>query len=315
MRVWHVFGILVAAASAEAAQEMQVSVDPVTRCFHIAYPVPETAPDIVFVACEWSPAGTEAWRFAPVVPLVSETALHLARREQCASWFEQGIVREKRAAGLTRTVIFNPYPDAQGDGKVDALFGITVRTPDGETLATYTTPLQADNSDVVCIEDWSQVFQHAAIAAGDSENDESGPQWTWRTDVEPAAGVSHGNALFGHSEGEERLPRLSYPLDLRGPHAVFVRTTPKGGGIGVRFTGEERFQRISSYALTPEILWQWRDLDYQHLALEQLGQVLVELAVDPRKPDVPFGLQPAQGDVGAVGHGVSPPGTRRRAAG
>jgi hypothetical protein len=262
--------ILAFAGSAGEAQEIHVSVDPVTRYFHIAYPVPADAPETVSVACEWSRAGSETWQAARVMPLISETAMHLARTEQYASW-GNGLVSERRAAGLTRTVVFNPYPEAQIDGKVNALFRITLRTPEEAALATYTTSLQANNSDVVYIEDWSGVFQHGAVKEGDAAPaDETGPQWSWRTDAEPGADISHGNALLGHSEGQERLPRLSYPLDLRGPYAVFVRTTPKGGGIALRFTGEERFQRMASSPLFNEVLWQWRDLDYQHLVLEQL---------------------------------------------
>ncbi|MEA3364789.1 MAG: hypothetical protein U9Q79_04030 [Candidatus Hydrogenedentes bacterium] len=265
---WYLLGILCLTMSA-TAQNIDVSIDPVTRYFHIAYPVPADAPETVSVTCEWSPAATETWQAARVMPLISETAMHLARPEQYESWGD-GLVSEQRAAGLTRTVVFNPYPDAELDGKVDALFRITIRTPEGEVLTTYQTLLQADNSDVVYIEDWSGVFQHGAVTEGEAApSAESGPQWSWRVEVEPDAGVSHNNALFGHSEGQERLPQLSYPLDLRGPYAVFIRTTPQGG-IALRFTGEERLQRMASNALFNEVLWQWRDLDYQHLVLEQL---------------------------------------------
>ena len=270
LRTWRVFGILVIVAGASVAQDVHVSVDPVTRCFHIAYPVPESAPETVTAVCEWTPAGSEAWRPAHVMPLISETAMHLARPEQYEPWL-RGEISERRAAGLTRTVVFNPYPDAQTDGKVDALFRITLRASGDSVLATHTTPLHTDNSDVVYIEDWSGVFQHYAVSAdAAADSSDQGPQWSWRTGLDVSANASFGSALFGHSEGKRRLPQLSYHLGLRGPHAVFVRTVPAGGGIALRFTGEERSQRMASSAVFNEVLWQWRDLDYQHLVLEQL---------------------------------------------
>ena len=268
---WSVMGLLIVAlAAAGAAQDVQVSVEPVTRYFHVSYPVPAGAPETVSVACEWTHAGSEAWQPARVMPLISETAMHLARPEQYGPWLK-GSVSERRAAGLTRTVVFNPYPDAQIDGRVDALFRITLRTPEGEVLATCQTPLQADNSDVVYVEEWSGVFQHSGIMTGGAgQPQETGPQWSWQTDMTPERDASRGNALFGESNGPQRLPLLSYPLDLRGPCAVFVRTIPSLGGIALRFTGEERSQRLFSSALFNEVLWQWRDLDRQHLVLEQL---------------------------------------------
>ncbi|HNZ19327.1 MAG TPA: hypothetical protein PKK44_13440 [Candidatus Hydrogenedentes bacterium] len=267
---WVVGLLAVAMAGTGAAQDVQVTVDPVTRYFHVAYPVPAEAPETLAVACVWAPAGSEAWRPARVMPLMSETAMHLARPEQCEPWL-RGEVVERRAAGLTRTVVFNPYPDAQADGRVDALFRLTLRTPEGTVLAEYTAPLQADNTDVVYIEDWAGVFQHGALTPGpEGEPQTNGPRWAWRTDAAPEQEASRGNILIGHSDGGQRLPQLSYPLDLRGPYAVFVRTAPSLGGIALRFTGEDRTQRLASTPVFNEVLWQWRDLEYQHLVLEQL---------------------------------------------
>ncbi len=267
----YALGLLsLALAGVCAAQDVQVAVDPVTRYFHVTYPVPAEAPSALKVVCAWAPAESEDWRPARVIPLISETAMHLARPEQYQPWL-RGEVTEQRAAGLNRTVLFDPYPEAQTDGRVNARFQITLSTPDGEALATYIAPLQADNSDVVYIEDWSGVFQHYALKpeAGD-ESQESRPQWEWRSGAAPEQGLSQGNVLFGERQGDGRLPLLSYPLDLRGPYAVFVRTATSLGGIALRFTGEERTQRLSSTPVAHELLWQWRDLDYQHLVLEQL---------------------------------------------
>ena len=68
----------------------------------------------------------------------------------------------------------------------------------------------------------------------EGEPQTNGPRWAWRTDAAPEQEASRGNILIGHSDGGQRLPQLSYPLDLRGPYAVFVRTAPSLGGIALR---------------------------------------------------------------------------------
>ncbi len=238
-----------------------VTVDPVTRCFQIEYGVPQDAPELVEVLCAWSPAGAGDWRPAPVTPFVSETALNLATDGEWDGW-RAGRVTERRAAGLARTVVFNPYPDAQTGGKVAADFRITVQAPDGAVLATTIVPLQADNADVVCLEDWTGVFQRDCVATGA----DPGPGKWW---FAAAEGASLGNELRGTPEAPDRmLPQLTHPLALSGTYAIFVRT-PAGYGMRMRLSGDERTDPVSSARLGREVLWQWRAMDRQHLVLRQ----------------------------------------------
>ncbi|MBP6965294.1 MAG: hypothetical protein KBC96_12915 [Armatimonadetes bacterium] len=208
--------------------------DPITRCFHISYKVPGDAPDEIAVRCSWSPSGRDDWRPARVKPLLSDTGYVLATDEDRAQWAE-GSVTERRAGGLTRTVIFDPYPEAQENGRVDADFRIEIGTSD-----TQTVHLTADNSDVVYIEDWSKVLQQDAFSEG-----------KWQFD---------GNTLSG--EAGTDLPQLTYPLDLKGRYAVFVE-----GSVGLRLTGDERTEYLSS--AHGEILWRWTRMDRRHLVLKQ----------------------------------------------
>lgn len=208
--------------------------DPITRCFHISYTVPADAPDEIAVRCSWSPSGRDDWRPARVKPLLSDTGYVLATDEDRAQWAE-GSVTERRAGGLTRTVIFDPYPEAQENGRVDADFRIEIGTS-----GTQTVHLTADNSDVVYIEDWSKVVQQDAISEG-----------KWQFD---------GNALSG--EAGTDLPQLTYPLDLKGRYAVFVE-----GSVGLRLTGDERTEYLSS--AHGEVLWRWTLMDRRHLILKQ----------------------------------------------
>jgi hypothetical protein len=96
----------------EPTDPISVAVSPVSRYIQITYPVPEDAPDRVHVMCAWSLPEAQDWRPAKVTPLVSETAMRLLPDDEWNEWTTQGRIQERRAAGLQRTVVFNPYPDA-----------------------------------------------------------------------------------------------------------------------------------------------------------------------------------------------------------
>jgi len=245
--------------------EIAPTVDPLTRHVHVTYSVPADAPEEVVVVCSWSPAGTEDWRPAKAWPLISETAFNLLPDATWAQWIQQNRIVERRAAGLERTVIFNPYPEAQADGVVDVDFRVVLESPQGRSLATSQGRVQADNSDVLYIEDWSRVLQKAVVNHPAPE----GRLWSWRTELDPSAGASLDNALYGDAGPAAPLPQLTYPLDLRGPYAVFVCTTPGEGSIRLRLTGDERTDGLFSPRLGEEVLWRWARLDRQMLVLRQ----------------------------------------------
>lgn len=270
MSIKHGLFIAVCAAAcghgswAQTGDAVASSVDPVTRYVHLRYAVPEAAPDEVRVRCSWTHTSAEQWRPAKVMPLLSESAQELLRPGMWAPWIDEGTLIERRAAGLERTVVFNPYPEAQVDGRVDARFRIAVETVAGDALAVYETVIQADNADVVCIEDWTGVLQSDAFEApGDCD----APRWQWRTEL--GSGASLGNALYGESPPNRGLPQLSYPLSLTGAYAIFVKTAPGGGAIRLRLSGDERADRLASRGPFGETLWNWRRMDRQDLVLRQ----------------------------------------------
>jgi len=255
--------LLPQALSAACAAESAVRVDPITRYFHIRYLVPKDAPEAVSVRCAVTPHGAAQWQNARVTPLLSATGLRMAPYSDWEHW-GQGQVTEHRAAGLMRTVIFNPYPTAQKDGRVDADFRITIQKPDGGALAEKTFHLQADNSDVVCLEDWSRVVQPRAVV----KDTEQPGKWTFRTGMPADSGASQGNALYG-KKGDNPLPQLTYPLNLRGWYAVYVCGVPGAGGLQIRLSGDERTDPAGGGHLGEESLWKWRRMDHQHVVLKQ----------------------------------------------
>ena len=137
-------------------------------------------------------------------------------------------------------MVFNPYPEAQHEGRVVVDFRLEIRSPQGATLASEQTRLQADNSDVVYLEDWSRVFQGAAISPPAEPNQN---RWLLASGEPAAGGASLGNYLAGDAGPDVPLPPLSYPLDLKGWYAVFVHGRHD---IALRLTGDERIDGLSS---------------------------------------------------------------------
>jgi hypothetical protein len=249
-------------ASSSIAQDLPVTTDPISRHFKISYPIPEDAPDRVQVHCTFALNGSEEWQKARVAPLISETALRLLPNEVWMQWVDDGRITERRAAGLQRTLVFNPYPDAQQDGIVDIHFRIEIRGANDAALATYTTRLEADHSDVTYIEDWSQVFQHEHLQ---EEDGDAAQKWKWRTGWDIERGLSLGNSLYGDAGKDLPMPQLSFPLDLKGWYAVYIHAP---GSIRLRFTGDERNDLLSTRR-GEEVLWRWAKLDHQNLVLKQ----------------------------------------------
>lgn len=229
---------------------------------HVTYPVPDTAGDAVTLRCSWSPAGEERWRPARVRPLISETALELADADRWHAWMQEGRVTERRAAGLMRTLVFQPFPGAEVDGRVNVDLRIQIEASSG-SCATYTTRVTADNTDVVTVSDWTAVLQADAVMRAESPRKEG---WTF---IPPSSGGP--GRLAGQTSGGAALRQLTYPLDLRGTYAIFVCTTlgTGSGAVRMRLSGEEAVDRLQSSRACEEVLWKWTTLDRQHLVIRQ----------------------------------------------
>ncbi|HEY3298915.1 MAG TPA: hypothetical protein VGK34_09695 [Armatimonadota bacterium] len=212
---------------------------------------------MVEVRCSWWKAQADSWQPAAVTPLISETGLGLATNEERGRWVS-GVVTERRAAGLTRTVIFDPYPEAQRNGLVDADFLIEISAP-GKSLSTYVVHLTADNTDVVYLTDWSNVLQKDLISTSPATG-----KWMLSDDPSGAAKTNRVQCSAGTP-----VPALTYPLNLKGNYALYVSTDPNIGPISLRLSGDERSEKISSSAYEREKLWRWTSMDREHLVVKQ----------------------------------------------
>ena len=252
--------------SAQTSLSLKSTTDTVTRYVHVSYHVPASAPAKVAVRGEVRLENTADWRPAAIWPYVSETALRLMPAKDWEEGILRGTLVERLAAGTVRTLVWNPFHlDMK---KASVRFRVTLLDQD-KILARDQLQINLDNSDVIVLDDWRKVLQPKSML----ENPQPGrPVWWFRRGQRGDRAPSRGTSLEVKEKGVE-LPQLTYPLDLRGPYALFVSLPPKLGGIKLRLSGDERAQAFSfnfnERWLRRETFWRWADLTRQHLVIQQ----------------------------------------------
>lgn len=248
-------GIAALTFSAGADIVPAVETLPTESGIRVTYDVPIDAPDEVEVLCTWAVGNVEAWQPAPVTPLLSETARSLVRPEVWAGWMREGRYIERRAAGLRRTVVLHPGANVSGSARLR----IELR---GAGLSTQELTVPLD-TDAIFIDDWTRVQTTGEVLPAA----EAAPgKWQWQTDLGDDA--TFGNALYGESTNNIPLRPLSYGLDLKGPHVIYVCTKP-GHGVRLRLSGDERSDDLGSRLQGEEVLWRVARMDHQHLIIQQ----------------------------------------------
>ena len=253
---------------------LQPTIDPVTRYVHIGYSVPAGAPELVRVRCEVRPPGGGEWLPAPVHPYLSATARALLPEEEWLEGIRRGTLVERRAGGLERTLVWNPFTRFQGGAAVE--MRITLMDGD-EVLERAETRIELCNEDVVVLEDWRRVMQEGLVSESPGHGD---AVWWFRRRPAGENAPFPGTSLEAAEKGVE-LPPLTYPLDLRGPHAIFVSLPPGLSCIELRLSGDERREDFGAAShLQPEPVdpatrpgdeefWRWVEMDRQHLVISQ----------------------------------------------
>lgn len=247
--------LLVLVSSVLSAAGIDYSIDPVTRYVNVTYAVPAGAPELVEVRAHYRAEGASNWSPAGIWPHVSDTAVELMQPDDWNAAMREGRITERRAAGLRRTLVWNPAK--LGARKMAVLFRVTVSDKERK-LSEAEARIVVDNSDVILVNDWSKVVQQNAV----SENPATKAQawWLRRT--------ADGTTLEVKEKGVT-LPALTYPLNLRGWYAVYVSTPAKLGAIELRLSGDDRPESFSIPQAGREVFWRCTDMTRQHLVIRQ----------------------------------------------
>lgn len=256
--------------------DITAKIHPVTRTVHLTYRVPDSAPDTITVCCRVRCQPENSWQPASIWPYISETARAYMEKKNWEDGVLRGRVTERWAAGLQRTILWNPFPFSAGNSAVD--FQLTLL--DGRRqLGRAETRIELNNADVVILNDWSQVIQQRAIA----RDPKPGQAVWWLRGNQPGKYAPTGGTSLEVKEKGIELPQLTYPLDLRGPHALFVNLPAKLGCIELRLSGDEYPQIFHSPALKESVprvgeerFWRWVDMDRQHLIIRQPYRTVYE---------------------------------------
>ena len=242
---------------------IEISTDPISRYVSIHYDVPAHAPPEVEVRLEVQDSGV--WRSAAVWKHMSETAMVLADSSDWQRGIQEGVVTERRAGGLRRTLHWNPFLAGYSAGAGQAQLKLTI-SGDGDVLLCEQAVVDVDQLGVTLLNDWRKVFQSDEVTEDPSEES----CWLFSR-------TSQGSSLEVPAKGKA-LPQLTYPLDLKGWYAIYVLLPPKLGAIELRLTGDERHQSFSSDGSRPgmEVLWRWVDMSRQHLVIGQPYRTVYE---------------------------------------
>ena len=265
--------------------EIQIATDPVTRYVHLSYDVPNGVPGEVEVCCKVRMHAEGTWEPAVVWRYMSPTASALVPHADWAVGVRKGAFVEYGCSGLTRTAIWNPFPKFAQQSS--AILKIEL-SADGSLLAAAETVVGLNNDDVVLLDDWSRVLQTKYVSADPCPRE---AVWWWRTGQLGEDAPLDGTSLEAKEKNIE-LPQLTYPLDLRGPYALFVSLPPKLCGMELRLSGDERTEdfgyasHVAPDTTDPairhggEAFWKWCDMDWQNLVIRQPYRTVYEYEDD-----------------------------------
>lgn len=221
----------------------------------IRYDVPENAPSPVKAAMRYR-MGNGEWKKASVNAYRSESVMQrIVTGKKIAEEQKAGAVTEYLAAGRTRTMIWQTYPDLPMGKKVAGEVEVVLSDPaDGKVLAQGRTAFEFDFSGVKVLDKF----------AG---NPDIHPNIVFDSRPAGAGWYQTANGLDCVEKGDALEP-LAWRHNLSGKYAIFLQVPITGYSIvSLRLSRDgfaQRFDSVDGY----EQFWKVADLTDTHIVIQ-----------------------------------------------
>jgi hypothetical protein len=192
------------AQSRPVAMSIHAVVDPLDRSVHVEYAVSRDAPDEVEVTCryrlsdgaDWQAAAVNKYRSATTEAILDEQGSKIRQQERSS-----GKVSEYLAAGRTRTLVWQTYPQLELKKYSGVGVEVTVADEKGVVLGRGQTKLDIDLSEEF-VPSKSMILQTGPELLSDGKS----AGWAWQKDKQ----------LMLEAMGSVPLEPLAFDLKKRG---------------------------------------------------------------------------------------------------
>jgi hypothetical protein len=236
---------------------IKTQIDPLTRYILIDYKVPPTAGETTIVSCHYQLPEQTDWHAAAVRKNRSETAQRLLKhgddyKNMIRQEMETGQVKELWAAGLTRRLIWEAFPQIPTDKPYEVKIKINIQDKQKNRLAEGQTSLSVDMTDVIILHDFSEILQQRELAIDSRQ----GAGWVWLRPENP-----HQPGQLQANPSPFRLNPLTFRPKIKGKFAIFVSVPYKEySAIELRLSDEMYNQKFD--AVDPrERFWKAASMD------------------------------------------------------
>ena len=240
--------------------KLSLQTEPMSRWRRIIYKVPVGFPEKIIVKCEYNVAGQEKWYPAAVRKYRSKTAENILALDKksnpMVNELSSGRVTEHFAAGKTRFLIWQTFPQIPVNFKGRVSLKLSISDDQGKTLGTGGLSTELNNNGVVVLNDFSKLYPGLS--------DGTKPGWHYiRSFNKRIPGVLEA------VEGEALLEPVVFRPKLKGYYAIFVAVPQHPVScVELRLSSDFYSQRFDGYN-GREYFWRIAKMDNEHLIIKQ----------------------------------------------
>lgn len=241
----------------------KLSIDPFSCNGEIAYKVPASFPEQIVVEGKYRLSDKDNWKTLAIRKYRSQTAecLLALDRKTDVMFDEQstGKVTELLAAGKSRTLIWQTYPDMQPGYSGDVKIQLTISDAKGKLLAQGELKQKIELKNLIILNDFTKLRPAGNMYSGEA----SASGWEYVKSFNPQI------PGYLQAKGAGRLAPVIFRPDLKGYYAIFV-SVPKDplSVIQLRLSSDfygQRFDGLNGR----DYLWKTARMDNEHIVIMQ----------------------------------------------